>query len=115
MRCVALVAVLAGLLGPGAFAPAVSADLYKWVDDRGAIHYSSMQPPAQANIGNFAAAAQPRTVVRGDALRDARAAATALSHAHSASSSLPGSPSLIDRATSDSIAKRLARAQIDAK
>jgi hypothetical protein len=112
MRSAALAALLAGLFGPGVVAPALSADLYKWMDDRGTIHYSSLPPPVPASVEHPAPPAKPQAVVAGEAVRDLRAAAKALSHSRPGSLNLPGSPSQVDRATSDSIAARLLHAEV---
>jgi hypothetical protein len=112
MRSAALAALLAALVGPGASAPVLSADLYKWVDDSGTVHYSNLPPAAPPNVEHLTALQKHGAVVSGDAVRDLHTAAKVLSHTRPSAPNLPGSPSLIDRATSDSIAARLLRTQI---
>jgi len=42
------IAALLVAVGLGTVAPSVSADLYKWVDDKGIVNYSSTPPAARS-------------------------------------------------------------------
>jgi hypothetical protein len=98
-----LVISIAGL---PVFAPSALAEIDRWVDERGVIHYSNMPPQRETRrFAGDAVAVAPKVAARAIASLPVSAPA-----AGATNQVLPGSPSWIDRATADSVASRLLHA-----
>jgi Domain of unknown function (DUF4124) len=96
-----LVAVATSLALLGATFSAF-AQLYRWIDERGVIHYADAAPPAHRTERTMAAQA----MVPAAAASRMRPAGTRFA---AASPLLPGSPSAVDRATAERLPRSLGR------
>jgi hypothetical protein len=95
----------AGLAATLAFSSLAWAEIYRWVDERGVVHFSDTPPratgrPEAGSIGTLATIVPP--VSRGQGKSAPAAAAVRL---------LPGSPSRIDRITAESLRDALFQPQ----
>jgi uncharacterized protein DUF4124 len=78
------------------------AQLYRWIDERGVIHYTDAAPPAHRTARTMAAQVMlPAAASRMQPAGTRSAAASPL---------LPGSPSAVDRATAERLPRSLGRA-----